>query len=129
MFSQKIDDDYEKNIVKTDLLSENLHNDSDIDIENSETLAILNGPLNSKVYLVGTAHFSRESQNEVSKLIKKLKPNRVVLELCNSRINLLKLDEDAVLKEARDMNFSKMVQLIKQVFIYLFELNVIKLLE
>jgi pheromone shutdown protein TraB len=116
MSTQKMDYIFESDVSNNiDSLS------TDTDIINTNTLAILNGPLNSKVYLVGTAHFSRESQNEVIELIRKVKPNRVVLELCNSRINLLKLDEETVLKEAREMSLSKMIQIVKQVFINLFE--------
>jgi hypothetical protein len=84
-------------------------------VEPSNTLTILDGPLNAKVYLVGTAHFSVESQKEVIDLIRNVRPNRVVLELCGSRVNLLKLDEATVLQEAREMNMTKVIQLIKKV--------------
>ena len=84
-------------------------------VKESETITILEAPLNGKVYLVGTAHFSVESQKEVADLIRKVKPNRVVLELCSSRTNILKLDEETILKEAKSMNANKVLQLIKQV--------------
>jgi pheromone shutdown protein TraB len=113
MSNQKSDNFLENNDSSSKEISENIDTK---EIKNTETLTILDGPQNSKVYLVGTAHFSRESQNEVVELIKKVRPNRVVLELCNSRINILKLDEESVLKEAKEMNISKMIQLIKQVY-------------
>lgn len=113
MSNQKSDNFLGNNDSSSKEISENVDTK---EIKNTETLTILDGPQNSKVYLVGTAHFSRESQNEVVELIKKVRPNRVVLELCNSRINILKLDEESVLKEAKEMNISKMIQLIKQVY-------------
>lgn len=113
MSNQKSDNFLGNNDSSSKEISENVDTK---EIKNTETLTILDGPQNSKVYLVGTAHFSRESQNEVVELIKIVRPNRVVLELCNSRINILKLDEESVLKEAKEMNISKMIQLIKQVY-------------
>lgn len=81
----------------------------------STNISVLDAPLNGKVYLVGTAHFSVESQKEVSELIRKVQPNYVVLELCSSRVSILKLDEETVLREAQDMNFSKTLKLIREV--------------
>jgi pheromone shutdown protein TraB len=83
--------------------------------QNPDTLVVLNGPLGSKLYLVGTAHFSIESQREVSNIIQKVRPNCVVLELCSNRVNILKLDEETVLREAKEMNVNKMLALIKEV--------------
>ena len=64
----------------------------------SETLLVLDAPQGGRVYLIGTAHFSHESQKEVAELIKKIQPNRVVLELCAQRINILKYDEETLMK-------------------------------
>lgn len=83
--------------------------------EKAETIIELDAPLNGKVYLVGTAHFSVESNKEVAELIRRVKPDRVVLELCPSRSNILKLDEETVLKEAKELDMSKIIQMIKQV--------------
>lgn len=87
-------------------------------IENSKNITILDGPLNGKVYLIGTAHFSLESQKEVIDVIRHVKPNCVVLELCSSRTNILKLDEETVLREAKEMNLNKMLKLIREVKSY-----------
>ena len=81
----------------------------------SSNVAVLDAPLNGKVYIVGTAHFSIESQKEVADLIRKFQPNRVVLELCASRTNILKYDEQTLLKEAKEMNMNKLIQSIKEV--------------
>ncbi len=76
---------------------------------------VLDGPLGGKVYLIGTAHFSVQSQKEVLDLIKQVQPNRVVLELCSSRVNILKYDEETLLKEAKEMDTNKIIKLIKEV--------------
>lgn len=79
------------------------------------TITVLDAPKDGKVYVVGTAHFSVESQKEVAELIRKVQPTVVVLELCAARSNILKLDEETVLREAREMNMSKMIELMKKV--------------
>lgn len=79
------------------------------------TISVLDAPHNGKVYVVGTAHFSVESQKEVAELIRRVRPTTVVLELCPARVNILKLDEETVLREAREMNTSKMIELIRKV--------------
>ena len=86
--------------------------------EKAETIIELDAPLNGKVYLVGTAHFSVESNREVAELIRKVKPNRVVIELCKARSNILSLDEETVLREAKEMDMNKIMQMIKQVRVW-----------
>ena len=100
--------------------SENIEKSTTASAQNEEnqkadTLTVLEGPVGSKLYLVGTAHFSLESQREVSEIIQKVRPNCVVLELCSNRVNILKLDEETVLREAKEMNVNKMLALIKEV--------------
>ena len=79
----------------------------------SPNLAVLNGPLNGKVYVIGTAHFSLESQQEVIELIKQVRPDCVVLELCAARTNILSLDEEEIIRDAEQAGFRKMIQTIK----------------
>ncbi|XP_048740428.1 traB domain-containing protein-like [Ostrea edulis] len=79
-----------------------------------ETCSILETKHGSKVYLVGTAHFSAESLNDVSKVILATQPDVVSVELCMDRIKILHLDEDTVLREAQDMNFQKVKASINQ---------------
>jgi pheromone shutdown protein TraB len=79
------------------------------------TISVLDAPLNGKVYLVGTAHFSLESQREVIELIRKVQPHRVVLELCPARTNILKLDEETLLRESREMDTEKILKLMREV--------------
>ena len=82
---------------------------------NIKILTILDAPLNGKVYLIGTAHFSLESQREVSEIIRRVQPNRVVLELCSARSSMLTLDEAKVIQEAKEMNLNQIIKLIKEV--------------
>lgn len=62
-----------------------------------DTVTLLTTPHGSKVYLVGTAHFSENSQNDVSLVMRNVQPNVVMLELCPSRVHILKYDEKALL--------------------------------
>ncbi|RUS77654.1 hypothetical protein EGW08_014577, partial [Elysia chlorotica] len=66
------------------------------------------------VYLVGTAHFSKESQDDVSKVIQATKPHVIMVELCQSRVNILKMDEAKILEEAKNINLATIQQVIKR---------------
>ncbi|CAJ0928738.1 unnamed protein product, partial [Mesorhabditis belari] len=66
------------------------------------------------VYLVGTAHFSKESQEDVIRTIRTVQPDLVMIELCPSRISILSMDEQTLLREAKDLNSQKILQTIKQ---------------
>ncbi|EFO85261.1 hypothetical protein CRE_24675 [Caenorhabditis remanei] len=68
----------------------------------------------STVYLIGTAHFSKESQEDVSNTIRAVQPDFVMLELCPSRISIISMDEARLLSEAKDLNSQKIIQTIKQ---------------
>ncbi|KAK0398938.1 hypothetical protein QR680_002820 [Steinernema hermaphroditum] len=68
----------------------------------------------AKVYLVGTAHFSPESQKDVLKTIRVTQPDLVMVELCPARISILQLDEKSLLEEAQNITYEKMKQVIKQ---------------
>ncbi|XP_074619932.1 traB domain-containing protein-like isoform X1 [Acropora palmata] len=67
-----------------------------------------------KVYLVGTAHFSKESQDDVEKTIKAVQPDVVLVELCKSRVDILKYDEELLLREAKNIDMQKLRLAIKQ---------------
>ncbi|ESO02300.1 hypothetical protein HELRODRAFT_66410, partial [Helobdella robusta] len=67
-----------------------------------------------KVYLVGTAHFSRESQADVIKTIRSVKPNVVMVELCQNRASILSLDEELLMKEASNITFQKISHSVKE---------------
>jgi len=54
-----------------------------------ETVCLLYIDHRVTVYLVGTAHFSKESQDDVRKTIRLSKPSDVVVELCSSRKHVM----------------------------------------
>jgi len=66
------------------------------------------------IYIVGTAHFSEASQNDVEKVIKILQPDIVMVELCAGRVGLLKYDEESLMKAAKEVNFEKLKFSIKE---------------
>ncbi|XP_077486928.1 traB domain-containing protein isoform X2 [Amblyomma americanum] len=79
-----------------------------------ETVTVLKTQEGSVVYLVGTAHFSLESQEDVAKTIQETQPDIVLIELCKSRLNILSFDEEVILRESQSMNMEKMMTTIKQ---------------
>ncbi|KAL3852156.1 hypothetical protein ACJMK2_015834 [Sinanodonta woodiana] len=84
------------------------------DLNLPSTVTVLETDWGSRVYIVGTAHFSLESQEDVAKTIKATQPNVVVVELCHSRINILQLDERTLLEEAKNINLEKIQRSVKQ---------------
>lgn len=62
----------------------------------------------AKIYVVGTAHFSQASQDDVVKLIQQLSPDVVMVELCPSRVGVLKYDEQSLLVAAQDVSLAKL---------------------
>lgn len=77
------------------------------------TVTLLKNEFGSKVYIVGTAHFSRESQDDVSLVIRNVQPDVVMVELCASRVHMLNHDEKTLLEEAKDMSFAKIQSITK----------------
>ncbi|XP_039297255.1 traB domain-containing protein isoform X2 [Nilaparvata lugens] len=77
------------------------------------TVEILTVPTGAKVYLVGTAHFSPESQDDVSVVIQAVRPHIVMLELCQHRMSILQMDEETIKREAEDISFEKIKCMIK----------------
>uniref|UniRef100_A0A0N4U5F5 TraB domain-containing protein n=1 Tax=Dracunculus medinensis TaxID=318479 RepID=A0A0N4U5F5_DRAME len=67
------------------------------------------------VYLVGTAHFSSKSQEDVLKTITSVQPDVVAVELCESRMLILSMDEEKALEESRNMDFKKILHYMKDV--------------
>lgn len=77
------------------------------------TVTLLTNEFGSKIYIVGTAHFSKESQDDVSLTIRNVRPDVVMVELCASRIHMLNHDEKTLLEEARDISFAKIQSITK----------------
>ena len=61
----------------------------------------------ARVFVIGTAHFSKESQEDVASVMRKVRPDVVVLELCKSRTNILQMDEETILSESASLGYQK----------------------
>jgi len=72
-----------------------------------ETVVELTGSEGQRIYVVGTAHFSRPSIEDVRKTIDLVTPNIVMLELCHSRVGLLSMDEQSLLADSQNMSLEK----------------------
>ncbi|KAK2145932.1 hypothetical protein LSH36_646g01023 [Paralvinella palmiformis] len=79
-----------------------------------DTVTVLKADNGAKVYIVGTAHFSKNSQDDVAKTIQLTQPDVVVVELCSSRVGILQLNEEKLLEEAKNINFEKFRSLVRQ---------------
>lgn len=77
------------------------------------TVTLLRNEHGSKVYIVGTAHFSKESQDDVSLVIRNVCPDVVMVELCAARIHMLNHDEKTLLEEASDISLAKIRSITK----------------
>jgi len=79
-----------------------------------DTCTLLSGPNGrGRVYLVGTAHFSQESNEDVAAVIQAVKPDIVVLELCKARTTVLHLDEEKSLELAKDLTLEKVAEMVR----------------
>lgn len=102
----------------TDSNEHKLNNDY-FDNNLPETVTLLKNPnTGAKVYLVGTAHFSKESQDDVSLVIQAVKPHVIILELCSARTSILSHDEETILEEAKNIDYDKIVATIKANGVY-----------
>ncbi|CAH2107192.1 unnamed protein product [Euphydryas editha] len=67
----------------------------------------------AKVVLLGTVHFSKQSVEDVSKIVKVLNPNAILIELCRQRVSLLELDDKKFLEDAKNLDAKKIKQAVK----------------
>ncbi|CAH8852765.1 unnamed protein product [Trichobilharzia szidati] len=75
-----------------------------------ETVSVIDCENQCKVYLVGTAHFSQESINDVKTVMEKTYPDIVVLELCASRRQTLTMDEEKIKQQLKDINLRTIIK-------------------
>eukprot|EP00794_Sanderia_malayensis_P007340 gene7340-8160_t len=73
-----------------------------------ENVTKIEAEYGSKIYLVGTAHFSKASQDDVSQTIQTVCPDVVMVELCKSRVSIIQYDEETLLREAKDISIAKL---------------------
>ncbi|XP_043266705.1 traB domain-containing protein isoform X2 [Venturia canescens] len=88
--------------------------DPSIDDRLPDTVTLLTTPDGGKLYLIGTAHFSTESQDDVSNIIQAVQPHIVMVELCKARVHILQLDEKTILQEAENLTFQVIRDTIQQ---------------
>ena len=103
-----------------------------------ETVTLLECPNGSQVFLVGTAHFSPSSVEDVKKTIQlvckiiiiiyidlihrsfflflfvKTKPHSVVLELCRGRKGILEVSEETILEQSKQMDWAVIRNIMKR---------------
>eukprot|EP00088_Acartia_fossae_P066809 TRINITY_DN8299_c0_g2_i3.p1 TRINITY_DN8299_c0_g2~~TRINITY_DN8299_c0_g2_i3.p1 ORF type:complete len:719 (-),score=180.01 TRINITY_DN8299_c0_g2_i3:321-2477(-) len=88
---------------------------ADFESQLPKTVHILQSKVSgAKVYLVGTAHFSQESCEDVARVISLVQPDVVMLELCNQRTNILHLDESTILQESQNLTAQRSIEIIKE---------------
>ncbi|CAB3243058.1 unnamed protein product [Arctia plantaginis] len=65
------------------------------------------------VVLLGTVHFSKQSVEDVSEIVKVLNPNAILVELCRQRVSLLELDDKKFLEDAKNFDAQKLKEAVK----------------
>lgn len=74
-----------------------------------DTVSLLrNEHTGAEVFVIGTAHFSRQSQDDVSAVIRRVRPHAVLVELCRGRAAVLSMSEEDIEREAKDISYDKM---------------------
>lgn len=73
-----------------------------------DTLTKLTAPNGAEVFLIGTAHYSPRSSEDVRKVMQTVKPSAVILELCPERASVLTLDENTLIEQNKKLSFSQM---------------------
>ncbi|XP_043238532.1 uncharacterized protein LOC122390029 [Amphibalanus amphitrite] len=80
----------------------------------ADTVTVLTNEYGCKAWLIGTAHFSKKSQEDVAKLIQFVQPECVMLELCRGRVNILEMDEDNIEEELKALNMERVISILRQ---------------
>lgn len=76
----------------------------DLSLTLPDTVTVLEKPCGSKVYIVGTAHFSEESIADVINIMEKTVPDCVILELCRVRSQMLLMDDETMKQQMSKAN-------------------------
>ncbi|XP_065058290.1 traB domain-containing protein-like [Rhopilema esculentum] len=84
------------------------------DFELSDNVVKIETDDGCKIYVVGTAHFSMASQEDVSQTIQTVCPDVVMVELCGGRVSIIQYDEETLLREAKDISMAKLKMAIKE---------------
>nr|CAB3267206.1 traB domain-containing protein [Phallusia mammillata] len=87
---------------------------SEDELDLPETVSVLTGPSGERVYVVGTAHFSKESCTDVQKVISMVQPDAVIVELCASRVSVLSMDEEQLANMSDGSRMERLKKCVKQ---------------
>ncbi|KAM3186196.1 hypothetical protein ACTXT7_004831 [Hymenolepis weldensis] len=74
------------------------------------TVSLLECPNGTKVYLIGTAHFSKESIEDVKFVMEKTLPDILVVELCDARRSAAFMTEEQIERSVRENSLATMVK-------------------
>ncbi|KAG6446368.1 hypothetical protein O3G_MSEX004402 [Manduca sexta] len=74
---------------------------------------LLQSDKQATVVLLGTVHFSKQSVEDVTKIVKVLNPNAILVELCRQRVSLLELDDKKFLEDAKNFDSRKLKEAVK----------------
>lgn len=97
------------------VLSSETQNTTDILSDlTSDIVTRLSTSSGSEVFLVGTAHFSPKSAEDVKRVINAVSPSIVVLELCRERAFMLSLNEETLLEQNKNLSFDKIRGAIRE---------------
>ncbi|VDO08992.1 unnamed protein product [Rodentolepis nana] len=74
------------------------------------TVSLLECPNGTKVYLIGTAHFSKESIEDVKFVISKTLPDVLVVELCDARRSAAFMTEEQIERSVKENSLATMIK-------------------
>ena len=80
----------------------------------SDTVTVLRCPNGSTVTLVGTAHFSKDSIEDVRRTIRSVRPQVVVLELCSARKVVLTVSDEQIRQRASSLSWENIRGIIQR---------------
>ncbi|XP_038210538.1 traB domain-containing protein-like [Zerene cesonia] len=86
---------------------------SDTKVELPPSASFLQNDSSATVVLLGTVHFSKQSVEDVSQIVKSINPNGIMIELCRQRVSLLELDDKKFLEDAKKFDAKKLRQAVK----------------
>lgn len=71
-----------------------------LDINNTPAQGLASQATTLQIYVIGTAHVSKSSSDEVREMIQLVKPEMIMLELCATRFRNLTMEQEspAILK-------------------------------
>jgi len=84
------------------------------EIELPSTVKRVKTKYGTRMFIIGTAHFSTQSHDDVTTTIRAVEPDVVMVELCDSRKAILSMDEETILRESKALDAAKILEFMKQ---------------